>query len=337
MKKRIFLILLIALIIIPQTGCGKEEQVSDNGFYLDTDCRVTIYHIKKKQGEKLTKGALQLCGQYEKKLSKTVKGSDVDRINRANGKPVKVGKDAMKVIRLGLEMSRDSDGAFDITVGRITDLWDFKSDHPKLPDPAKLKQAVATVDYHQVKLDDDANTVQLTRAGAKIDLGAIAKGYIADRVTDYLRENGVEQAIINLGGNVVAIGSKSKGTPWNVGIERPFSNRSEVIGATQVSDAVVVTSGIYERQFKKNGTIYHHIIDPKTGYPVENNVEADTIVSRAGNSARCDGYSTVCLLLGIERGKAFIEKQKGFEALFISRSNKITLTKGMTFTSSEEK
>ncbi|MGI6722454.1 MAG: FAD:protein FMN transferase [Anaerovoracaceae bacterium] len=334
MKKLLVIILICALIIIPQTGCGKEEQVSSEGFYLDTICNITIYNIEKKKGEKLTKGALKVCDKYEKMMSKTVDGSDVDRINKAGGKPVKVSRDTLDVIKLGLEMSRDSGGKFDITVGRITDLWDFKSKNPKVPAADDIRAAVATVGYKQVKIK--GNTVQLTNPETKIDLGAVAKGYIADRVTDYLKKNHVDQAIINLGGNVVAIGSKSKGTPWRVGIEKPFSGRSKIVGATPATNEAVVTSGIYEREFKKNGRIYHHIIDPSTGYPVDNDVVSDTIVARAGRAARCDGYSTVCLLLGVDKGKKFIEKQKGFQALFIDRDNKITKTKGMKFEKSED-
>lgn len=262
-----------------------------------------------------------------------MKGSDVYKINSAGGKAVKVSDDTIKVIKLSLEMSKDSGGKFDITVGRITDLWDFKSKHPKVPSDAKLQAAVATVDYKQVKIK--GNKVSLGNAETKIDLGAVAKGYIADRITDYLKDEGVEQAIINLGGNVVAIGSKTDQTPWNIGIERPYSDRSEVIGSTPVSDSAVVTSGIYERKFKVNGKLYHHIIDPATGYPVENDVEAVTIVSKAGNSAKCDGFSTVSLLLGTKAGMKFMEKQDGYEALFIDKDNKITKTDGMEFDKSD--
>ncbi|MGI6737491.1 MAG: FAD:protein FMN transferase [Anaerovoracaceae bacterium] len=333
MKKILALCALCVLLIIPQTGCGKEAQVSQDAFMLDTDCTVTIYNIDKSKGEELCRQTIDLCKNYEKKLSKTVRGSDVDRINRAGGQTVTVGSDTVRLLRLGIEMSRRTDGLFDVTVGRLTDLWDFKSEHPKVPSAAKIRAAVKTVGYRNIHIS--GRRVRLSNPGTKIDLGAIAKGYIADRASEYLKKQGVEQAILNFGGNVVTIGSKDGGNPWNVGIERPFTDRSEVIGSTEVHEAAVVTSGIYERKFKVNGKLYHHIINPRTGYPIENDIEADTIVGPGDSSARCDALSTACLLLGSKKGRALVEQEDGYEALIIKRDDSILKTKGMNFTASD--
>ena len=333
--KRIVSLGLLALLIITQTGCGAnpERKVSDSGFYLDTECTITVYDMDESEAAGLIAGAFDLCADYESKLSKTIEGSDVDRINNAGGKPVKVSEETLDVISLGLEAGKESDGAFDITVGQITDLWDFKAEDPKVPEEKDIREAVSTVGYENVKIDGD--TVSLG-GDAKIDLGGIAKGYISCKLAEYLEENGAEHAIINLGGNVVTIGSKPDGSDWNVGIQDPNAERQTVIGSTPAKDQAVITSGIYERKFEKDGKIYHHIIDPETGYPVENDIEGVTIKCASEDAGMCDAYSTICLLKGSAEGKKFIESKKGFEALFYKKDGTVVKTDGMDFEPAEE-
>ena len=331
-------VIIAAFVIITQTGCGDKgsggEPVTKSDFCLDTSCDISIYDITGGEGEEILDGAFKEIRQYEKILSRTVSGSDVDKINKASGKPVKVSEDTYDVLELGLEIGRLSGGRFDITVGRLTELWDFKSDDPKLPQQKEIDKALETVGYENVKLTE-GDTVTLADPDAEIDLGGIAKGYIADRVTEYLEQQGVERAIINLGGNVCVIGSKADDTPWNIGIERPYSDRTELIGSVKVSDATVVTSGIYERMFKKNGRTYHHVLDPETGYPAETDLEAVTITAKKGYSAYCDGLSTTCLMLGRDKATALIEKlqkekpEAGLEASFTDKDDKVTSTDGM--------
>lgn len=326
-KVSVMIVLMVSMLAM--TGCGNKTDVEDTGFYLDTECTVTIYQIDEDEGDELLEQSFDICEKYENMLSKTVKGSDVDKINKAKGKWTEVNDETVEVIKAGLEMSKVSDGAFDITVGRLTDLWDFKAENPKVPADSDVKAAVKTVDYKGVEVD--GNKVKLKDKGAKIDLGGIAKGFIADKITELLKGEGVEQAIINLGGNVVTIGEKEEGTPWNIGVERPYSDRSEVIGAVPAADKAVVTSGVYERMFKRNGKLYHHIIDPKTGYPVTSDVEAVTIIGESGTSMECDGYSTICLLLGQEKGMKLIEGDDSKEALFIDKNDNTKQTEGMEF------
>ena len=317
------------IAVLLQTGCGREKEVSDTGFYLDTSCTITIYDIEKDRGEKLIKRSFSLCRKYEDLMSKTVKGSDIYRINHAEGEPVEVSSATLRVIKEGIKMGQVSDGRFDITVGRLTDLWDFDSDDPSVPDQPDIDAALKTIDYKQISIK--GNKVSLEDPEAEIDLGGIAKGYIADRITGMLTDAGVKQAIINLGGNVAAIGEKSAGTPWKIGVETPYSNRTKIEGYVEAADQTVVTSGIYERYFKVKGKKYHHILDPDTGYPVENDVLAVTVTGKAGSSMKCDGYSTVCLLLGTDRGRKLIEKTPGLEAMFIDKDKDISKTKGMNF------
>ena len=166
-------------------------------------------------------------------------------------------------------------------------------------------------------------------------LGGMVAGYIADRICDYLKNQGVEKAVINLGGNVAVLGEKAKDTPWNIAIERPYSDRTEMMGYVSVKDATVVTSGIYERKFEQDGVLYHHVLDPRSGYPVDTDLEAVTIRAARGNSGFCDGLSTVCLMLGRDKAQALIQTlqeehpEMKLEAAFIDKNDAMTQTDGM--------
>ncbi|MEG1164546.1 MAG: FAD:protein FMN transferase [Anaerovoracaceae bacterium] len=331
-KKLISAFSLIALLIITQTGCGKVDPVEKTSYYLDTICKITIYNMENMTEENakavIDKG-FKVCSQYENLLSKTKEGSDIYRINRANGQPTKVDSKTIEVIEAGIHYGEVSNGKFDITIGKATDLWDFHSETPKVPTEKALADAIAGVDYKQIKIK--GNTVTMDNPNGEIDLGGIAKGYIADRVSEKLKKEGVTNAIIDLGGNIVAIGGKDESTDFNIGIERPYTDRSEIIGMVPLTDKTIVTSGVYERCFTVNGKTYHHILDVKTGYPVKSDVEAVTIVAQIGQSVDCDGLSTTCLMLGVEKGKKLIESLDGVEALFIDKDDNITYTKGMKF------
>lgn len=325
--------LILSILIIPQTGCGNKEPVSGTYECLDTSCEITVYGFDRAEGEKIITEGFKLISDNEALLSKTVRGSDVDRINSAAGKKVKVSEATENTIAVGLEMGEISGGNFDITIGSLTDLWDFKASNPIVPSEAELRQACRKVDYRQVHLE--GNNVSLSGSSARLDLGGIAKGYIADRLTEYLEQNGVKSGIINLGGNVVAIGTKENGEGFVIGIERPYSDRTEIIGTVSVKDKTVVTSGIYERKFEKDGVLYHHIIDPSTGYPKDTDLEAVTIVAEKGNSCFCDGLSTTCLMAGSNEAVRIVKElqkrypEKNIEALFIDRNDNVTKTAGM--------
>jgi thiamine biosynthesis lipoprotein len=161
----------------------------------------------------------------------------------------------------------------------------------------------------------------------QVDLGAIAKGYAADEVAEILKENGVQHAIINLGGNVLTIGGNMKGSPWRIGIQDPFNPRGEFMGIITIEDKTVVTSGTYERYFEQDGKRYHHILDPRTGYPAENEVASVSIITN--KSMDGDGNSTSVLLLGLEEGMKFVESQEGVDAIFVTYDKKVYITSGL--------
>ena len=328
LKKSIILTALCMLLIIPQTGCGAKEPVSKEFFCLDTVCTITVYGQTQSKADGVIEDAVQLCEDYENMLSRTVRDSDVDRINTAGCKPVEVSDDTVAVIEKGIEFGRLSGGKFDITIGAVSSLWDFEEG--VRPDDAAIQKALKTVDYKQIIIE--GNEVSLGIEGAMLDLGGIAKGYIADRITELLEENGVEQAIINLGGNVVTIGEKEAGTPWVVGIERPYSDRTAIIGALQVTDETVTTSGVYERCFTEGGKLYHHVLDPETGYPMETEAEAVTVQGPSGMSAESDAFGTMFLMLGEEAGEKILENYPDFRVAFIDANDNISTLNDMTIT-----
>lgn len=301
MKRLFALLLLFALL-----GCKAETARSAAGYACDTVVTVTAY-----APQETVDATLRICSDYEKVLSKTVAGSDIDRLNRAGGAPVEVQPETAALLALAVEIGRESGGAFDVTVAPASALWDFRADEPQLPDPDVLSDACRSIDFRNIVIDGTAVTL---KNGAEIDLGGIAKGYIADCVADYLRSQGVTSACINMGGNVVTIGTKPDGSPWTVGIRDPNGTPEQSAEVLRLTDAAVVTSGTYERGFDLNGVRYHHILDPKTGMPVQNGLASVTIVGT--RSALCDALSTACFVLGEEKSRPILSEY-GVSAIFL--------------------
>ncbi len=329
--KKILLTMIVVImttsIIITQTGCT-EKPVSKTSYYMDTICQITIYDMDgmgEENAESAIDSAFALCAEYESLISATRSESDIYKLNHAGGKACTCDPRTVSLLKKALHYGELSGGAFDITLGKAAALWDFHAESPKVPSAEAVKEALVGVDYRAVKIDGDV--VTLENPGAEITLGGIGKGYVADRAAEHLEDLGVTSAIVNFGGNIIAIGDKD-GEPFQIGIEKPFTEQGEIIGSVAAADATVVTSGIYERGFEADGTYYHHILDVKTGWPVENDVVSVTLVGVKGTSADCDAMSTICLTLGIADGLDFIEDIDGVEALFVDQDGDITKTSG---------
>ena len=321
MKKRAVLYAM-AVVLLLCGGCSAEKELpklSEVGFYLDTVITLTAYT----EDGQILKDAMEECGRYEQMLSRTIEGSDVWRINHANGKPVKVSEDTAAILRCAAEISENSSGAFDITIAPASTMWDFTSGKVELPDTEALAAAAALVDYSKVQLE--GNTVTLPE-GMMIDLGGIAKGYIADKVKAYLEERGVEHAILSFGGNIVAIGKKPDGKDWKVGIQDIDKPTGEYMLVVANRGGSTVTSGIYERGFEVDGVRYHHLLNPKTGWPEQNELASVTILSES--SMEGDALATAAFILGKEKGLELIESLPGIEAVFIERDRKVTCSSG---------
>lgn len=308
--------LTAALAFSGCTAPPKNEAVQVNGIYFDTVVQIQAWGTS----QEVADHCKELCAYYENLFSTTVDTSEVSEINRSGGQPVEVSDDTAELIRIGREYGELSDGYFDITIDSASRLWDFTENTRKeLPDPDELSEAVSHIDYRSIRLD--GNTVSLSDPEARIDLGGIAKGYIADRLKEYLESEGVEHALINLGGNMVAVGNRYDGTDFRIGIQKPFAETGETIAAVSVSDRSVVTSGDYERYFEKDGTIYHHILDPYTGYPVQNDLDQVTVISE--KSVDGDALSTTCYALGPEKGMELIRSLDDVEAIFVTKDGQI--------------
>ena len=358
-KKAVLALLIIALII-PQSACKSNGQnaasnqgISKTGFFLDTVCSITIYGLADQDGkladmtdEELEKecyliitDAFKLCSEYENMLSKTIETSDIARINNAEGKAVAVSDETIEVLKKGMEFGRLSGGAFDITIGKATDLWDFHDNAETgheggvVPTEKDLRDAISHVNYENIKIE--GNRVSLTDPETEINLGGIAKGYIADKAAEYLEERGVVSAIVDLGGNIVAIGGKTsqiaasgdtQETDFKIGIKDPLSSSGGLLELIPCKNKTVVTSGTYERYFEKDGVKYHHILDVNTGYPVDTDVLSVTIIADRGKSADCDGLSTTCLALGMDKGMELVKSLEGFEAVFVDKDGNVEIS-----------
>lgn len=350
MKKIITVLLLVVTLIIPQLGCNPQEQnnnqgVSKTSFHLDTVCTITIYTMEgtgaaDKEGQEkeallLITEAFKLCDDYEKLLSKTIEGSDIDRINRAGGSWVSVSDETVALVKMGKEWGDKTEGLFDITIGKATDLWNFHDEDDEgnkvgtIPDDSLLSEAIKHVDYSKIQIN--GNRIRLADGKMQLDLGGIAKGYIADKVTAFLEEKGVTSGVVNLGGNIVVIGQKGEdldkygeAVDFSIGIGSPVSDKGDLLGTLPGSDMTVVTSGTYERYFEADGIKYHHVLDPKTGYPFDTDLLSVTIIGKKGNSALCDVMSTSALALGEEKAIKMIKGHSDVKAVLVNADGKVT-------------
>lgn len=324
MKKALIAVMLCMALLL--TGCQSKavepRKQSTVVFYFDTVVTITVYS----NDENILSGLDAECLRYENMLSKTVEGSDVWNINHAKGERVAVNEETRELILTALEFSRLSDGRFDITVEPCVSLWDFTSeDRGTLPDADELAAAAEKVDWTKVDVNDEG---VLIPEGMSIDLGAIAKGYISDRIADYFVEKGVESALLNVGGNVRTVGLKPDGSNWRIGIQDPEGVRDQsIVGVATLGDNAVVTSGIYERGFILDDVVYHHILDPDTGWSVQNELAGVTIVAKEACTA--DALSTTVFAMGLEEGSEFIENFDGVDAIFVTRDGDISWTSGL--------
>ena len=338
-------ILLLAAALVVLAGCSggggaAPEPVMDDGYYLDTICSVTVYRMTDAGGnvkpaaelsedaQAAIDEAFDLCSELESKISRTRADSDISRINDAKGGWIHVSEDTRELIQKGLEYSHMSGGRFDITVGGVTEQWDFHAaeGEAEIPDADALAEAVKHVSFRGVATE--GNNVRLMDPETRLDLGGIAKGYIGDRMTELLESKGVVSAVINLGGNVICIGGKTDADDFVIGVETPFSDRTQMIGKINARDRTLVTSGVYERQIEVDGKRYHHILDTKTGWPVETDLDAVTLIAARGRSADIDALSTICLILGADEGMKLIESMDGVEGVFVLSDGSIRETEG---------
>lgn len=331
-KNRIIIFLLLISLIFTFSGCRNEEtkivnnnKISKSEFLLDTHVTITLYGTA---DENLFPEIFEEIQRLENILSVHVEGSDLDLLkNNAGIKPVKVSEDTIKLMEKSIKYSELTNGLFDITSGPLIDLWGIGTESAKIPSKDEIKEAIGLINYKKIKIDKKESTVFLEDDDMIANLGAIAKGYIADRVEEKLYKLGIESAIINLGGNVQLIGTKPDGTLFRIGIQDPDESRGGNIGVYTGKDVTIVSSGDYERFFIEDGVKYHHILNPKTGFPVDTEIKSVSIIT--DKSFEADALSTSVLLSGWDKGIAMIENSKDIEAIFINKDHQVYVTEGL--------
>lgn len=323
MRKQVLCALLAVLLL---AGCGRNPEPAEAAtFAMDTMMNFTLYGEKGDAVQDVLDKLTGLIGSLDNVLSATREDSDIFRVNQSGGQPVKVCGWTSSLLDGALKLCEVTDGALDITAYPAVKAWGFTAEEHRVPSEHELAALAAGIDYTAVRLEE--NTITLP-AGMEMDLGAVAKGYAGDLLAEYVRENGVTSALLNLGqSTIAAIGSKPGEKPWRVAIQDPAGG--EPIGVVELEDVSIGTSGGYQRFFEQDGVTYWHILDPRTAAPARSGLASVTVLSPS--ALTCDGLSTALFVMGLERGTQFWRDhpELEFEALFVADGGKIYCTKGL--------
>ncbi len=312
------LLLLAALLLLSGCGGAAREPVSRTWMAMDTVMQATVYD----GDEELLDQAEELVQELEEELSVTNPDSALSQLNRTGS--AQLSPQAADLLEQALELCRLTDGALDVSIYPVLRSWGFTTGEYRVPEAEELAELLTRVDYHQVLLSQDG-VAQLPQ-GMELDLGAVAKGYTGDLLLEAFRQAGVTSALLSLGGNVQALGSKPDGSDWTVAIQDPEGEG--YLGYLSVSDQAVVTSGGYERYFQgEDGTIYWHILDPETGCPARSGLISVTVVGSSG--LFCDGMSTALFVLGEEEAVSLWRSLGEFELILVTEDGRLLLTQGL--------
>ena len=291
--KKIVLIFCVFLVCLSFSSCS-EKKVSSTELAMNTVISITAYGDR---ADEAVKASFKEVKRIEALLSCHIDDSEISRINKwAHTKKQKVSDETAKVLKKALWVCQKTNGAFDISLKPISDLWNINAQNPKVPSNEEIKSALSTVGYENIEID--GNFVSFKKKGMQIDLGGAAKGYCADRIKEILKAHGIKNALIDLGGNIYALGKNEQGKNWRIGLQKPDGKRGEYFRVEELSGKSAVSSGSYERYFEQNGKIYHHILDRKTGCPSNSGLISVTVVSE--NSFEADMLSTAIFVMGAD-------------------------------------
>lgn len=306
--------LLCAVLLIILSGCGQAEPHSVTLFAMDTVMELTVY------GEgSLLDEAQAIIAEGEQRLSVTESGSEIAALNREGANPISPKTE--ELLRQAQALCEQTGGALDISIYPVVRAWGFTTGEYRVPGDEELAGLLPLVDYQKLQIKEGRAALS---SGMQIDLGSVAKGWMGDKVLELFRQSGVKSALLNLGGNVQALGTKPDGSSWRVAVRDPAGEG--YAGALEVTDKAVVTSGGYQRYFEEGGQVYHHIIDPATGRPARSELLSVTIVG--DNGFTCDGLSTALFVMGLEKAADFWRANGGFEAVFLTGDSAI-ITEGL--------
>lgn len=325
-RKAVFFAAVAAFFCLWSCGSGTdsaENKVSSRDiFAMDTYMSLKAYGDS---GDKALDEAEKRIYEIERELSAVSEGSDIYRLNHACGEALTLSDDAAILIKKAVDIGSRTGGALDITVYPIVKEWGFTTGDYKIPQPTVLEELLQNVDYR--KLHIDGNKVRLPE-NAEIDLGALAKGYTGDEIMKIMAKNGITSAVVSLGGNVQALGSKPDGSDWRVAVRDPFSPDRDMC-VVETSGRAVVTSGNYERFFiGEDGSRYCHIIDPKSGFPSDNGLVSVTVIGESG--LECDALSTALFVMGSEKAAAFASSAAGYDVILVTDDKRILYTDGLS-------
>ncbi len=317
MVKNLPLFFIPVLLLLVLAGCEQKATFDvESQIALGTVCSIKLPSTVDKE---IFSNCFKVLSDVEKEISKTRSDSYVSILNRE--KKVTVNKEVFALFEKAISLAQESGGKLNIAMGEVIELWDIGGINPRIPTEKELQSV--NIDFNQIKLDKELLTVEIPD-NMKIDLGALGKGYAGDKVKEYLKSEGVEKAIINLGGNVLVIGEKEKDTPWTIGLQDP-ANEEKIFCTVKVKDTSIVTSGTYERFFFKDGVKYHHLLNPDTLYPHNSDIISSTIIGE--NSLICDSLSTACYLLDSEKALDFMNSFEDYVGFFLLKDKTIVYTK----------
>lgn len=334
MKQRIYSVIALLLFVAAMIFFynryaftdSPNEPITVTDYKLNTYVTITIYDST---DTALLDGCMALCDKYEMIFSRTNPESELYKLNhellpQSEDGYYTVSNELFEVIETGKKYSEISDDAFCIAMEPLTSLWNFTDGERNVPTDEQITSVLPVLNSNDILLRAP-NEIAFANKGMGIDLGAIAKGYIADKIKEYLISNGVNSALIYLGGNVLCVGEKKTGA-FKIGIEKPYDTDGAPTAVVSVSDTSIVTSGTYERYFEKDGKFYHHILDKNTGYPIDNDLTAVTIITPVSTDA--DALSTTCFSLGLEKGMKLLESLNYADGFFITKDGEYYYTEG---------
>ena len=324
MKKRVFTLFIVLSMLC---GCSSLKNSSQDFFAMDTFMNISVWSSSKSDADTILSKAKKKVNELSNRLSRQISSSSIAKLNSANGEPVTLDDDAYNALKQAVELAKFTGGAFDPTTAVLSDLWGIGTDSPTVPSDEQITEALTHVGYENIVFLED-NQVKLLN-GAQVDLGGIGKGYATDLVTKDIST----PILASLGGNIGAYGENpnSDNGLWSIGLADP-DNNSSYIASIKIKDLSIVTSGDYERYFEQDGVRYHHIFDPKTGYPAQNELRAVTVIDR--NSTRADALTTALLVMGLDEGIKFC-KDNDINAVFITKEHKIYTVGSINLTLAE--
>lgn len=322
MKKRILIVLslLIFITVFKSTKSDDVEEYSTSLFAMNTYITLELYGENAKETAKILSNKIN-C--FENLWSTTLNTSEIYKINSSNGTPAKVSDETTDIINYSINMADKTFGALNPAIYPIVKEWGFTTGNYKIPAKNDIDSLLKHTDYKKIKLE---NNEVLIAKNMKIDLGSIGKGYTSDVVAEIAKNNGISSGLVNLGGNVQAIGTKPNGEKWKLGLQNPFGEGN--IGILEIANCAVITSGNYEKYFVgEDGKQYCHIINPLTGYPVDNELTSVTVVGNEGKM--CDALSTALFVMGKDKTIEFWKLNKNFELILITKDKNVYITSGL--------